>query len=269
MVQNNNLLKRPPLPSPKNSKMADDEFNFRNAGKERSRKEKEAKEERNAKLAEDPELAAMMLQSEQVRGDTLASTQNTVRLVKETINVADQTAATLTEQGEQLNRTCGSSERADDNVKISYDKARELKKYDGWFPVSISNWFTGGKKKGEDSTLKNKNEKLDKKQHQLEKEISKKESSKSTKISNPSSTTETSSSLMAGLEEGSKALDQERQINENLDDISAGLDHIQAQADNMNDEFKKQNITIERIKANTEHADYVIKSADSKIKKYA
>lgn len=247
--------------------MEDDEFNFKNASKQRSLKEKEAKKEREAKLAEDPELAAMMLQAEQVRGDTLASTQNTVRVVKETINVADQTAATLAEQGEQLNRTCGSSERADDNVKVSYDKARELKKYDGWFPVSVTNWFTGGNKKSEDSSLKSKNEKLDKKQHKLEKEISKKESSNSAKIA--AGTTGTGASLMDGLEEGTKAYQQEQQINENLDDISAGLDHIQAQADNMNDEFKRQNITIDRIKANTEHADYVIKSADSKIKKYA
>jgi len=234
--------------------MDDDEFSADVLAKKRAEKAAESRRAQEEALRNDPELAAIVAETSQVQKDTLVSTQNSVRTIKETIVVADSTSSTLKQQGEQLDRVESKASAADANATDSYQSARELHKYKGLLPFSIKNAFTGGKKKGEDEKLTKTQKKLDKEEHKLEKQKA---------ASGPS--------LVAPGTPGSAIEEEdenERAINENLDEISMGLDHLQNQASNMNQELNRQNVTIKKIDATTEHTDYTIGSANRKIQEF-
>jgi len=62
--------------------------------------------------------------------------------------------------------------------------------------------------------------------------------------------------------------DTERQIDENLDEISGALDHLKESSIAMQSELARQNTTITRIQATTEHTDYTLTSANRKINEF-
>jgi hypothetical protein len=233
--------------------MDDDDFSADALAKNRAAKAAEQRRAQEAAMQEDPELRAILMETKTVQKDTLVSTQNSVRTIKETIVVADKTSSTLNAQGEQLDRIENKAETADANATDSYASARELHKYKGFIPLSLKNTFTGGKKRDEDSKLKSMNKKLDREEGRLDREA------------------ETSKPNLAGTPKtaaDSGGDETERQINENLDEISAGLDHLQAQATSMNQELSRQNVSIKRVEATTEHTDYTINSANRKIQEF-
>lgn len=232
--------------------MDDDEFNPEMLAKRRAEKAAATRAAQQAAMAEDPELAAILSETKAVQKDTLQSTQNSVRTIKETIGVADKTSSTLKQQGEQLERIENKAEAADSNATDSYKNARELHKYKGLLPVSIKNAFTGGKKKQEDDKLAKANRQFDKQEGRIDASSSRPSLSPAPKS--------------GGKDYGGD--DTERQIDENLDEISAGLDHLQAQASSMNEELQKQNVTIKRVEATTAHTDYTLNSANRKIQEF-
>lgn len=237
----------------------DDDFSAENLAKQRAIRAEAARKAQEEALKQDPELQAIIFESRQVQKDTLSSTQNSVRTIKNTMGVADKTAEELDRQGRQLDSIEQKAEQADANATDSYQSARELHKYKGMIPLSIKNMFTGGKKSSEDDKLKKANKSLDREGATLEKNSAAQRAA----IAKVAAVREAAST---GL--GEEADEVERQIESNLGEISAGLDHLQMQAVNMNKELQAQNVTIKRIGATTEHTDYTLNSANRKIQEF-
>lgn len=240
--------------------MDDDEFSADVLAKQRAVKAAAQRQAQEQAMQDDPELHAILMETKQVQQDTLVSTQNSVRTIKETIVVADKTSMTLKQQGEQLDRIDEKAQSADANATDSYQSARELHKYKGFIPVSFKNMFTGAKKKEQDEQLAKANKKLDKEERKLDKE---------SMGNRPDlNVGQAGGNYNNNNQAENDGDDAERQINENLDEISAGLDHLQSQATNMNTELSKQNVTVKRIEATTEHTDYALNSANRKIQEF-
>lgn len=241
--------------------MDDDEFSADTLAKQRAAKAVADKQAREAEMAADPEYQAILAETKQVQKDTLVSTQNSVRTIKETVTVADKTSVTLKQQGEQLERIDDRAQTADVNATDSYQSARELHKYKGMLPVSVKNMFTGGRKRDEDQRLQKAAKALDKEERKLE---------KSAAANQPNLEAAAQEKVQRGPD-GQRDYggdETEKQIDENLDEISAGLDHLQAQAVNMNAELSRQNVTVQRIDATTQHTDYTLNSANRKIQEF-
>lgn len=241
--------------------MDDDEFSAETLAKQRAAKAAADRQAREAEMAADPEYQAIIAETKQVQKDTLVSTQNSVRTIKETITVADKTSITLKQQGEQLDRIDEKAQAADVNATDSYQSARELHKYKGMLPISVKNMFTGGRKREEDQRLQKAAKALDKEERKLEK----------TATSNqPNLEAAAQEKVQKGpvSQRDYGGDDVEKQIDENLDEISAGLDHLQAQATSMNAELARQNVTVQRIDATTQHTDYTLNSANRKIQEF-
>lgn len=243
--------------------MDDDEFSAETLAKQRAAKAAADKQAREAEMAADPEYQAILAETKQVQKDTLVSTQNSVRTIKETITVADKTSITLKQQGEQLDRIDERAQAADVNATDSYQSARELHKYKGMLPVSVKNMFTGGRKREEDQRLQKTAKALDKEERKLEKTAA---SSSNPPDLEAAAKEQVQKGLVSQRDYGGD--DVERQIDENLDEISKGLDHLQAQATNMKAELGRQNVTTQRIDATTQHTDYTLNSANRKVQEF-
>lgn len=233
--------------------MDNEEFSQEAFTRRRADQEAKKKADLEAAINEDPEIRALHMETKQVQKDTLVSTQNSVRAIKDTIVVADKTSSTLKDQGRQLDEVEKKATEADTNASDAYQSSRDLHKYKGILPVSIKNAFTGSKKREEDSKLAKTTKKLDREEGRIDKQA---EENKPNLAATPKGATD------YGGDES------ERQINENLDEISAGLDHLQMQATSMNEELNRQNVTIQKVQATTDHTDYTIKSADRKIQEF-
>lgn len=239
--------------------MDDEEFSADALAKQRAARAATQRKAQEAALAEDPELAAILHETKVVQKDTLASTQNSVRTIKETIIVADKTSTTLRQQGEQLDRIDEKAQQADTNATDSYQSARELHKYKGFLPISIKNVFTGGRKKDQDEKLSKTNKQLGKEETRIDQNVTSNKPNLST-----SPKTDNNNRGGSGQDED----EIEREINENLKEMSAGLDHLQMQASFMNEELQRQNVTIKRVEATTEHTDYTVNSANRKVQEF-
>lgn len=236
--------------------MDDDEFNAEALAKRRAEKAAATRAAQEAAMAEDPELAAILAETKTVQKDTLQSTQNSVRTLKETITVADKTSETLKQQGEQLDRIEEKAQKADVNATESYKDARELHKYKGLLPVSLKNAFTGSKKKQEDERLQKTTRQLDKQEARID-----------SGASRPSLSPRPKSPAKEHAKD-SEYDQTERDINDNLDEMSAGLDHLQVQASSMGEEIQRQNVSVKRIDATTTHTDYTLNSANRKLQEF-
>jgi len=244
--------------------MSDNEFDEESFAKYRAKKTEENKAAAMAAAQADPELLAIMTETRQVQQDTVVSARNAAKTIKDTVVVADKTTTTLKAQGEHLEKIGQTAEHADKNAQESYQSARELHKYKGFLPVSMKNMFTGGKKKHQDSELEKINAKLDKQAKKMQgppdaAEPDEKAAGANSPAPHPSS---------AGQPKKVYADMKEQEIDENLDDISSGLDHLKATGLQMQSEMAKQDLTITKIKATTEHTDYTLNSANRKIKEF-
>lgn len=235
--------------------MDDDEFNLEALSKNKA--EKEARErEAIAKAAQgDKELERILLETKSVQKDTLESTKRSVKTLNETIQTADRTNEKLTAQGEQLDRIAETATRADQNADESYQHARDLRKYDGFIPISLKNVFTGSKKKQQDR----------------EREDAQRQYSAGKSVPVDSKTAAPSSAPGTAAASGPKkqyADETEAEIDQNLDEISKGLSHLKTTGLSMQAKMKEQEKTMQYIDATTAHTDYTINSAGHKIKKY-
>lgn len=231
----------------------EDDFNVEGLAKLRAQQAAEKEKALQKAMEEDPALREIMLESRAVQQDTRISTENSVRILKQTMVVADETSNTLLQQGEQLDRIDEKAQEADANATDSYKSSKDLHKYKGFLPISLTNAFKGGDKRGKDAELAKANKKLDQEEVRLQRLEAR---------TGPSMAS-------AGAAAGAAYEDEtEREIDRNLDDISAGLDHLTQQAVAMNTELKRQNVTIKRIEATTEHTDYTLNSANRKISEF-
>ena len=237
----------------------DDEFNVDSLTRQKMQKAQAEKAAALAAAQNDPELEAILMQTKQVQKDTLTSTQSSVRMIKETVQTADKTSAKLKEQGEQLDRIDATARRADENAQESYKSAKDLHKYKGFLPVSIKNAFKGKDKKDKDRELARTQRDLDKQESRLE---GKNQARDQLLRSNSPAGGPKKDAPNLSMDE------TERQIDDDLDEISAGLDHLKMTGLQMNDELNRQNVTINRIAATTEHTDYTISSANRKIQEF-
>lgn len=237
--------------------MEDEDFSLDSLKKFQTEKIEKEKKEREARLASDPELRAIEEETKQVQKDTLVSTQSSVRMIKETVAVADKTNVQLKQQGEQLEHIQETAERADTSAQESYKSAKELHKYKGFLPISIKNMFKGQEKKHQDEVLGKNIKKTDKQLSKLEESRKEEQYRQIHGRNTPSPSPK--------RDHGDKV---EQEIDDNLDEISMGLDHLKVVGSQMQEELQKQNTTIDRIQATTDHTDYTLNSANRKINEF-
>lgn len=232
----------------------DDEFDMA------ALKARKAQKDREAALraaAQDPEVARILEESRQVQQETVSSSRNAARTIKETVVVAEKTSSNLKQQGEQLQRIEETAEQADMHADDAYKSARDLHKYKGFLPFSVKSFFTGGRKKAQDSELASINKKLDKQTKKITKEDEEKQRRKEAKGKEPENPRESILSDSA-----------EREINANLDDISSGLETLRQHGTEMQREISQQRVTMGKIEARTEHTEYTLDSANRKIREF-
>lgn len=233
--------------------MDEDEFNVEALTRHKADKDAQARAAAIKAAQGDPELEAILLETQQVRKETLDSTGRSARMIKETIVVADKTNEKLTAQGEQLERISETATRADQNADESYKHAKNLHKYKGLTPWSLKNVFKGKDKKNEDRKLE---------QARLEHERAS-ASGQSQAMSGQSPAT----SIAPGPKKH-YADESEAQIDQNLDDISAGLGHLKASGLSMQQKMREQENTMQYIDSTTVHTTYTLDSAGRKIKEF-
>lgn len=234
--------------------MDEDEFNVEALTKQRQAKEARQRAEAVKAAQGDAELEAILLETQHVKKETLSSTQRSVKMINETITVADRTNEKLAAQGEQLDRIAGTAERADQNANESYQHAKDLHKFKGLMPFSIKNAFKGKDKKEQDRLME---------QARLEHETAKAASGSGKGLVDSSTPSQPSSGPKKQY-----ADEQEQEINDNLDEISTGLAQLKASGLNMQQQMKKQENTIVYVNKTVEHTDYTINSAGRKIKEF-
>lgn len=232
--------------------MDEDEFNIEALTKQKQAKEARQRAEAVKAAGGDPELEAILLQTQEVKKETLDSTQRSVKMLNETIAVADRTNEKLAAQGEQLERISETAERADKNADDSYKSARDLHKHKGLMPFSIKNAFKGKDKKDQDKQL-----------------ASAREEYEAAKGSRGASPLEKSPPGQAASGPKKQYADEtEQQINDNLDEISSGLAHLRTAGLSMQTQMKQQESTMTYINQTTSHTDYTIQSSARKIKEF-
>lgn len=232
--------------------MDEDEFNIEALTKQKQAKDARQRAEAVKAAGGDPELEAILLQTQEVKKETLDSTQRSVKMLNETIAVADRTNEKLAVQGEQLERISQTAERADQNANDSYQSARELHKHKGLMPFSIKQAFKGKDKKEQDRQL-----------------ASARDEYSAAKGSRAGSPAERSPPGQAASGPKKQYADEtEQQINDNLDEISSGLAHLKTAGLSMQTQMKQQESTLTYIDKTTAHTDYTINSAGRKIKEF-
>lgn len=233
--------------------MDDDEFNLEALSKSKADREARDREAITKAAQGDKDLERILLETKSVQKDTLDSTKRSLKTLHETIQTADRTNEKLTAQGEQLGKIAETATRADQNADESYQHARDLRKYDGFIPVSVKNMFTGGKKKQQDK----------------EREDAHRQYEASKGVVGGGTTAQAAPATAAASGPKKQYADEtEQEIDQNLDEISKGLSHLKTTGLSMQAKMKEQEKTVQYIDATTAHTDYTINSAGHKIKKY-
>ncbi len=242
-----------------------DDFNVEEIARKRKEEAENAQRAQDEEMQRDPELRAIYEETRRVQQDTLASTENSVRAIHDTIQAAERTSALVDTQGEQLSRIESKAEEADRNATDSYKSAKDIEKHSGWLPFSISGAFKGGKKKGEDRNLKSQLKTLDKQQAKLER-ISEDAAADQQTVTPEEAQAQMAKQQAAGESAGPTDAAEDA-INANLDELSAGLDQIQRHAVGIQGKLEQQNVQMQRIDALEEHTQYTLDSADRKVKR--
>ena len=102
----------------------EEEFNAKSFAQ--ADKQRKALEEEKRLAAADPEYRAILEKTRQVQQDTVDSSDNAVRTLRETRKVSESTKTELVKQGEQIKEIKASSERADENVVQAYENTRKI-----------------------------------------------------------------------------------------------------------------------------------------------
>lgn len=246
----------------------DDDFSVSAFKKKKEQQQRAAQAQ--AAINADPELHAIVEETKRAQQQTVDSSKHAVEIVQNTVSVGQRTMEVLNQQGEQLEQIALTAETADTHARDAYHSAKELHKYKGLLPISFKNMFTGAKKKHQDDELLKTTKALDKTAQKMEKARAKSISLQQEQVQKlpgkqgqPSGTGPYGSSNVAYIEDPA-----EREIAQNLDAVSSGLNVLQTQANEMKIQLEAQNLTIAKIDARVNHTDYVLNSANRKIKEF-
>lgn len=229
----------------------DEEFSTANFSKQE--KERKALKEAKEATSQDPEYLALVERTRKVQTETVESSDNAVRTLRETRKVSETTKSELVRQGEDIKEIKGSADRADENVVEAYENTRKIDKYSRFIP--IKGFFSNKKKKKEDKALA-------KEQKSIEREAQ-----KANKIgSDYEPSTLSNSAAPDPRREYSD--DNERCIDDNLDEMSSHLQALKQDAHFMQTTIKSQDKDLRTIQATTSHTQNVMEISDKKLQKH-
>lgn len=230
----------------------DEEFNaksFTQADKQRKLLEEEKK------LAEaDPEYRALLQKTKEVQLDTVESSDNSIRMLRETRKVSESTKTELVKQGEQIKDIKSSAERADENVTEAYENTRKIDKYSRFLP--IKGLFSNSKKKKEDKAF-------EKEQKSIDKEVAKYNKHAGGEPSEVSPPNSAAAGPRRQFDD-----ENEQRINDNLDEMSSHLIALKQDARVMQDNIREQDVDLRTIQARTTHTQNVMEISDKKLQKH-
>lgn len=232
----------------------EDEFNADFYTKQQREKKSQIEEmEANEGAQRDPELSAIRERSKRVQLETVESSENSVRMLRETVRVSETTKTELIRQGEELKDIKDSSERADSNVTEAYKNTLQIDKYSHFLPFFRS---SNKKKKKEDKAL------------EMEQKAIEKESKRSSKQFVEGSNSSPLSYGTGPSYQREYADDNEQRIDENLDEISIHLRLLRQDAIFMQQNMLEQETDIKEIQARTIHTQNVMELSDKKLQKH-
>lgn len=232
-----------------------------------------------------------------VKNDSLQSTRNAVRKLRETEEIAQSSLVKLGEQSAQLSRVESQLTTANYHATASESKTQELTRLNKNFILSsltISNPFTKAKRREKALAKHLENEKslLDSKEsltsqtsaseRRINEAVNKygKKSLNDSAYNSPSSISPSSSSSSSidgrryqgrqyylPEEDNPEDNEMENEIDENLDILSGGVSRLKMMALSMQDELERHNDQIGRINYKTDDVGDVVKRTDYKVKK--
>ena len=115
----------------------DDEFSADTFAAFKAKQAATQREAAMTKAVADPETAAILAETRGLQQETVESSRNAAKMIKETAIVGEKTTAQLRDQGEQLRNIEVVAEEADKHAQDAYKQAKDLHKYKGLLPVSI------------------------------------------------------------------------------------------------------------------------------------
>ncbi|KAK9721873.1 Protein transport protein S9 plasma membrane t-SNARE [Basidiobolus ranarum] len=225
---------------------------------------------------EDAEVHALRQEINKTRDESLASTQNAIRTLKQTEDMAQNTLVKLGEQSESINSIRGQLDIADVQADLAAQKTAELKKLNSSiFKVSFSNPF-GSKKKKEKELAKLQAE--HKSQQERKEELRKFDYDAKQRVavatgrqpgarsgySGSNHSQDQSFAPNAYTFEG-EGEDQERQIDENLDIMSDSLSRLKNMGLSMRDEIDVQNKVLDGVNQRADEVDQKIHTNQFKL----
>lgn len=234
--------------------MYDEEEEFSAKSFAQADKQRKALEEEKKLAAADPEYRAILEKTRQVQQDTVDSSDNAVRTLRETRKVSESTKTELIKQGEQIKEIKASSERADENVVQAYENTRKIDKYSHFIP--FKGIFSNSKKKKEDKAL------------EKEQKVISKDVAKQNKLDAASGMQVSPPNTAAAGPRRQFDDENEQRINDNLDEMSSHLTALKMDAHLMQENIKSQDTDLRQIQARTTHTQNVMEISDKKLQKH-
>ncbi|ORX88826.1 hypothetical protein K493DRAFT_306282 [Basidiobolus meristosporus CBS 931.73] len=225
----------------------------------------------SGEVDEDAEVNVLRQEINKVRDESLASTQNAIRTLKQTEEMAQNTLVKLGEQSESINSIRGQLDIADVQADLAAEKTAELKKLNGSiFKVNFSNPF-GSKKKKEKELAKLQAE--HKAQQERKEELRKFDYDAKQRVASATGNRPGARSAYSGSGSGQsqgqsyassgytfegEGEEQERQIDENLDIMSDSLSRLKNMGLSMRDEISLQNQVLDGVNQRADEVDQKI-----------
>lgn len=149
---------------------------------------------------------------------------------------------------------------AEDFSEVSYESAKQLKKYKNMIPFSFNALFRGKKKASDKAT--------EKELERLEKESAKNQPLESLKKGHLKAKSTSALPLQSTKISNTGNEDIEDEIENNLNEIRDVTKSLREMALDMNTELEKQGKIIQKVSIISSHTTDNLKRADEKIKKY-
>ncbi|ORX96050.1 hypothetical protein K493DRAFT_314705 [Basidiobolus meristosporus CBS 931.73] len=228
---------------------------------------------------EDAEVLAMRQQINKTRDETLASTQNAIRTLRQAEESAQSTLVKLGEQSETINSIRGQLDIADAQTDLAAQKTAELKKINGSiFKISFSNPF-GSKKKKEKELLKLQAEhraQQERKEELLQFNIDTKQRMATAMNKRPGTRSKYAGDGSSQNHDfgapnpytfDGEGEEQEHQINDNLNTMSASLSRLKHMGLNMREELDLQNQVLDKVNRHADEVDQKIHTNQFRLNK--
>jgi hypothetical protein len=234
----------------------DDDEEFNVASYSQAEKERKAVMEAKRAAEADPQYRAILERTRMAQEDTVESSDNAVRTLRETRKVSESTKVELTRQGEQIRDVKGSAERADENVEEAYKNTRKIDKLSHFIPFFRS---SNAKKRHEDRAFHKEQKALTKESERKERDIAARDDE----------FVEGGGSAANGPGPRRHYTDaNEERIDQNLDEIGTHLQALKTDAVGMQTELSRQDTDLKEVKIRTEHTQHVMDISDKKLQRH-